>query len=96
MREFAKPFYQSKAWKDCRKAYAASVGGLCERCLAKGIYRAGIIVHHKIHLNQDNISDPSITLSFDNLQLLCMDCHADIHADRQHRYKVDQYGRVTT
>lgn len=34
-KEFAKSFYKSKAWKRCRAMYAASVGGLCERCLTK-------------------------------------------------------------
>lgn len=87
-------FYKTKAWKDCRKAYAKSVGGLCEHCLKRGVISAGEIVHHKQHLNAGNINDPSITLSFDNLELLCRDCHGKEHSTSQKRFKVDALGRV--
>ena len=40
-REFAREFYNSKAWRDCADAYARSKGMLCERCLAKGIIVPG-------------------------------------------------------
>lgn len=33
------------------------------------------MVHHKIHLTRDNISDPQISLNPDNLESLCDDCH---------------------
>ena len=36
MKDFAKKFYKSQAWQDCRKAYIAKRmqidGGLCEEC----------------------------------------------------------------
>lgn len=97
MREFAADFYSSQAWKDCRKAYAKSVGNLCEVCLSKGLYNAGEIVHHKVHLTPANIGDPNVTLSFNNLQLVCRDCHAAIHGDKaaSRRFTVDAAGRVT-
>lgn len=94
-REFARGFYNSKAWKDCRRAYASSVGGLCERCLAKGIITAGVIVHHKTYINPSNINDPAVLLSFDNLELLCRDCHAAEHSrQKDRRYTIDDFGRV--
>lgn len=93
MKEFAKRFYKSKAWKDTRKAYAASVGGLCEDCLARGLYKAGEIVHHRQVLTPENISDPSVTLAWDNLKLVCRDCHAKEHGNTK-RYKVDEFGKV--
>lgn len=93
MRDFAKAFYKSKAWQRTRAAYAASVGNLCEDCLRAGVIKSGEIVHHKRPLTQDNISDPAVTLSFDNLELLCRDCHARRHGN-QKRYKVDPMGRV--
>lgn len=80
-REFAEDFYRSKAWRSTREAYFESVHGLCERCLARGVVRAGEIVHHREHLSPQNISDPSVTLSFDNLELLCRDCHASEHPE---------------
>ena len=94
MREFAEGFYKSKRWQECREAYAKSQGYLCERCRAKGIIRKGEIVHHKIHLSPENINDPSVTMNFNNLQLLCRDCHAITHKPAK-RFKVDELGRVT-
>ena len=96
MQEYAENFYKSKAWQKCRKAYAKSKGGLCERCLNKGIYKAGEIVHHKQHITPGNITDPNIILAWDNLELLCRDCHAQEHDRRKRRYKVDDMGRVIT
>ena len=95
MRDFAAEFYASKAWKETRKAFTKSKGGLCERCLSKGIYKAGEIVHHKIHLSPNNINDPNITLSWGNLELVCRDCHGEEHKKIQRRYTVDDTGRVT-
>lgn len=94
MQDWAVQLYKSKAWKSCRAAYAQSVGGLCERCLARGVYRPGEIVHHKVWLTRDNVSDPSVTLDWSNLELVCRDCHAQIHDARNRRYKVDALGRV--
>ena len=74
-------FYRSKRWQKCREAYAASVGHLCERCEASGLIRPGEIVHHIIHVTPDNVGDPSVTLNFDNLQLLCRLCHAAVHEE---------------
>ena len=95
MREFATSFYKSKQWKKCRKLYAASVGGLCEICWENGVVVPGEIVHHKIHLTPDNIDNPGITLNWDNLQLVCRDCHAKIHrGEQERRYIIDEIGRV--
>lgn len=94
MKEFARYFYSSKAWQRTRTAYAKSKRNLCEVCLSKGIVKPGEIVHHKIRLTPENINDPSITLDWNNLQLVCRDCHAAIHDKRQRRYKIDDYGRV--
>lgn len=96
MKDFAKAFYKSRAWKDCRDAYARSVRGLCEICLEKGVYKPGVIVHHKRHLCPENISDPTVALDWNNLQLVCRDCHAQLHNDGgARRFTVDEMGRVT-
>ena len=78
-REFARKFYGSRAWKECRASYILSVNGLCERCLKAGKYVPGDEVHHKIYLSPDNINNPDITLSFENLELLCSSCHSIEH-----------------
>ncbi len=74
-REFAKDFYNSKAWRSLRKMYInyrISVdGGMCEVCTKK----LGYIVHHKIWLTPENIDNPEIALNTDNLRYECLDCH---------------------
>ena len=80
-REFAQAFYNSTAWKRCREAYKHKRSYLCENCLRRGIYKAGEIVHHKIELDPVNINNPEVTLNFDNLELLCRDCHAEVHGN---------------
>ena len=97
--EIALPFYSSVAWKKCRKAYAKARGGVCEICLANGIISPGEIVHHKIELNEDNINNPDVTLNWDNLQLVCRFCHAQIHKgeivhSRKRRFIVAEDGHV--
>ncbi len=36
-----------------------------------------------------------ITLNFENLELLCRDCHAAQHNKNLRRYKVDEFGNVS-
>ena len=92
--EQQRAFYHSQAWLRCRSEYLASVGGLCERCEAKGIIRPARFVHHKEYISVKNITDPSVLLSFDNLEALCFDCHNAEHFKGMKRYKVDEFGRV--
>ena len=73
-RAFAKSFYAGKQWQETRKAYGASKLWLCELCK-----KPATLVHHKEHLNANNIADPNVTLSFSNLQLLCKECHNMVH-----------------
>lgn len=92
-------FYRTQAWKDTRRNYLKSVGGLCERCLAKGLIEPAVIVHHKVPLNEDNISNLSISLGWDNLEALCRKCHAEVHDDMYaertgRRYRIDDNGKV--
>lgn len=78
-RPFARKFYSSKAWQACRNEYARRQHYLCENCLRQGIYKPGVIVHHLIELDPINIEHPEIALNFDNLELLCRECHAKVH-----------------
>ena len=96
MSEFAAEFYNSPQWRSCREAYRSKVGGLCERCLKKGLITPGDAVHHKKKLTPENLNDPEITLNFDNLELLCNQCHADEHRKYKKRYTIDKEGRVWT
>jgi len=93
-------FYTTRAWKKCRAAFLQDRGGLCEKCLARGIIEAGskdrpLEVHHKIPLTAENVNDPKVALNWDNLQLLCKDCHEEEKDRVQKRWRVDEAGRVT-
>lgn len=81
-KEYSKKFYRSKQWQETRSAYLSSVHGLCERCRDKGLIIAAKVVHHKQYLRPGNMSDPSITLDWRNLEALCQDCHAWEHHGR--------------
>jgi len=68
-------FYNSPAWKRTQRAFMTSKNYICERC---GL--PARIVHHKIYITPSNICDPQITLSWDNLEALCQDCHNKEHS----------------
>lgn len=70
-------FYNSPEWKKVRLAYRKYRFGLCERC-----GRAGEIVHHKKYITAKDIYNPNITLNFNNLELLCRDCHNKEHFEQ--------------
>ncbi len=78
-KEFARGFYSSKQWQECRNEYARRKHYLCEDCLRRGIYKPGVIVHHIEELTPFNITNPEIALGFDNLELLCRECHLREH-----------------
>ena len=78
-KEWAKSFYNSKAWQDCRESYIQTVDGLCERCLSRKEYTPGYELHHKVWLTPQNISDPNITLNWELLEFLCSSCHSIEH-----------------
>ena len=95
MKEYAKAFYQSSAWKRARKNVIIRSNGLCERCMAAGIYKPGVIVHHKAYITPGNINDANITLNLDNLEYICEDCHNKEHkAKTNTRYRFDTDGRL--
>jgi hypothetical protein len=89
-------FYHTSAWIKCRDAYIKSVGGMCERCMARGIYHPGYIVHHRTHLCPENVHDPNYLLSWDNLEYLCQECHNLEHFGKGEpkRYRVNDNGEV--
>ena len=90
---FAHAFYVSPAWIKCRRSYAESVGGMCERCYAAGKIVPGTQVHHKIRLTPHNIHRPEISLNWTNLELLCDDCHHEEH-EKGIRWRADADGHV--
>lgn len=100
MQEWKQKFYGSQAWKVTRENYKKHVNGLCEKCLIKGLYVPGEIVHHKKHLTALNVNDPSVSLAFDKLELLCRKCHAEEHPEvyrrkkYEKRYEINEFGGI--
>ena len=97
--ETVEAFYTSWRWRNCRKAYAKSKGNLCEKCLKRGIINPGtkeqpLETHHRIPLTDDNINDPSVTLNWNNLELLCKKCHDEEREKKPKRWRVLPDGRV--
>lgn len=93
MRSIDESFYHSTMWKKCRKAYKEYVGGLCERCRSKGLIAEGEIVHHKKHLTEENFKNPRVATDFNNLELLCRECHNKEHFEKKsQRYKFSDEG----
>ena len=77
-------------------SYISVYCNLSETRLKKGDkVKAGDIVHHKTHISPDNISEPNITLSWDNLMLVCRECHAQLHEQSKKRYIINEDGSVT-
>ena len=69
-------FYHSKRWERARLAYLEERHFVCELC--GGL---ATIVHHKVHIDADNVSDPMVTLNPDNFMAVCQACHAKVHGD---------------
>ena len=62
---------------------------ICERCGAPAV-----ICHHKKWLNDVNVNDPEIALSFDNLEALCKECHNAEHGERHDVAVFDAAGEI--
>ena len=92
--------YKSKAWKQNRIAFAISKYCICERC-GRAVYVSGVndylpkeqrlryIVHHKEYLNDNNYTDDTIAYDWDNLELLCIDCHNKEHTQKVSAIRTD-------
>jgi predicted HNH restriction endonuclease len=66
-----------------------SVNELCEHCGA-----IGIEVHHKDRLSIDNVSDTSIILNQENLEMLCRNCHNKEHKRFSKEDRFDSEGNM--
>lgn len=101
-REFSRHIYESRRWRKCAKAYAESKLYVCEKCHNAIPHKDGrpqrFIVHHIRPLTPDNIGDDATVYGWDNLMLLCQECHNAIHArgeDGGRRVCFDEDGNVT-
>jgi len=92
-KDWAKQFYNSKAWRDTRKIALRRDLYTCAYC-----YGRAEEIHHVIPLTPENINDPMISLNLDNLVALCHSCHDKITkgftGDIQEDYIFDDEGNV--
>lgn len=90
-------FYRTKEWKSLRDQVRLRDRLKCNRCKKivpttwktskNGIpYSVHGIVHHKIHLTDENYLDASISLNPDNCELLCISCHNIVHYANSNKY----------
>lgn len=79
MKQWAEQFYKSVAWIQTREQYLKSVDHLCERCMQRGDYVIAKIVHHKVYITRENITNPDVVLNWENLEALCQNCHNAEH-----------------
>lgn len=108
MRSIDSHFYKTTRWKQTRRMYALSKYCICERC-NRPVYLSGIndylpkekrlkgIVHHKEHLNESNYTKEEIAYDFNNLELLCIDCHNEEHMSTdilRDGFKFDEDGNI--
>ncbi len=72
-------FYCSKAWRDLSYKLKVEAGGKCNRC--NNIYTdfSKLTGHHKIELNEENVSDPLISLNAEEIDIICHNCHNQEH-----------------
>lgn len=91
-RNFALKFYKSKSWK-VRSANYRKAHPLCERCLKKGLYVPAELVHHKIHITEENQHDIEVLLGEGNMESLCRKCHGEEHSGYE-KVEFDPEGRL--
>lgn len=70
-----KRFYNSKEWIALRNYKYADADGFCEECKKQGIVKPGVDVHHIVPIE----IDWSKRLDYNNLILLCKECHNEKH-----------------
>ncbi|MDL2254473.1 HNH endonuclease [Ruminococcaceae bacterium OttesenSCG-928-I18] len=72
----------------------SSINHICERCAERNVLEHADTAHHRVHLSPENISDPEVTLNWENLMGVCRECHAEVHGKTERRIRYDEGGRV--
>lgn len=76
----------SREWRELR-VRKLQANPLCERCKAQGYIVSARCIHHLVPIESGHTPDDCQRLAFswNNLQSLCFQCHAEIHkAERSH------------
>lgn len=78
-------FYTSKEWRELRAQLIFERTGTdgilrCEHSGQPLLHSYEIIAHHKIELTLQNVNDYSISLNPENIMLVSLDSHNEMHA----------------
>lgn len=78
-------FYTSYEWKKFREGFLAQKllddGDLIDEITHKPILqKRQAVLHHKQELTEENVNDFNISLNPNNIQLVSMETHSEIHA----------------
>jgi len=74
-----KSFYASEAWVNFRLGLISERGTTCQACGKRIAKAREITAHHKIELAPENVRDTQVSLNPDNVDLVCFDCHNNMH-----------------
>lgn len=81
--------YNSREWRELTAQYKME-HPLCERCLEKGITTPSNATHHiKSPFDRGLPEGEKMLRMYDinNLQALCVDCHAEVHEEERQKKK---------
>lgn len=72
----------SKRWKELR-AWKLEQNPLCELCQAEGYVTSAIDIHHKepVESGRTEFEMEQLCFNPNNLQSLCISCHAKVHRE---------------
>lgn len=81
-------FYVSTDWRNKRQEIIKLYDNHCAICRALGRYTEGLDVHHIVSL----LKDFDKRLEDNNLILVCVDCHRELHRDNiDNEIKLNKY-----
>ena len=72
-------FYTSSQWRKFRKYIIDKNGGICNRCGTIFTDTSKLEVHHINYLRDEDYKNPTKTLSEDNVEVVCHQCHNEEH-----------------
>lgn len=74
-----KQFYLSTPWIQLRSNLIIERKATCERCKKVFSDTSKLIGHHKIELTEKNVTDVTISLNKEKIEIICHDCHNKEH-----------------
>lgn len=81
-------FLCSKPWRDLSYRLKIERGGKCQRCGDMPEDMNYLIGHHMVELTEENVDDPTISLSPERIEIICFRCHNKEHRRFGYQQKV--------